>query len=87
MCELGRVDICTEVSIVTLYSMMLHEGHLETTLHVFSFLKSKNNLRLTFDPMEPGVGKSNFVKCDLHEFYSRATKAIPPMPPSPLVRV
>ena len=36
MCELGRIDICTKVSMLSLYSMMPLEGHLETTLHVFS---------------------------------------------------
>ncbi len=87
MCELGRIDICTEVSMLSSYSAMPREGHLEATLHVFSFLKSKSNSRLILDPMEPDVGKSDFVECDWREFYAGATKAIPPMPPNPLVRV
>ena len=61
MCKLGWIDICTEVSMLSLYSAMLREGHLETSLHVFSFLKSRSNLRLIFDPMEPDVGKSDFM--------------------------
>ncbi|KAL7475938.1 hypothetical protein ACHAW6_001835 [Cyclotella cf. meneghiniana] len=84
MYELGRIDICTNVSMLSLYSTMLHEGHLETTLHVFSFLKSKSNLRLIFDPMEPDVRKSDFVECDWREFYAGATKAIPPNASKPL---
>ncbi len=64
MCELGRIDICTKVSMLSSYSAMLCEGHLETTLHVFSFLKSKSNSRLIFDPIKPNVGKSNSVECD-----------------------
>ena len=87
MCELGWIDIRTEVSMLSLYSAMPREGHLETSLHVFSFLKLRSNLRLIFDPMEPDVGKSDFVECDWHEFYARATEAIPPLPPSPLERV
>ena len=87
MCELGRIDICTEVSMLSSYFVMPHEGHLVATLHLFSLLKLKSNLRLIFDPMEPDLGKSDFVECDWCEFYAGATEAIPPMPPSPLVRV
>ncbi len=51
MCELGQIDICTEVSMLSSFSAMPREGHLETTLHVFSFLKLKSNSRLIFDLM------------------------------------
>ena len=78
------INICTEVSLLSSYSAMPREGHLEATLHVFSFLKSKSNSRLILDPMEPDVGKSDFVECDWHEFYAGATKAIPPNAPKPL---
>ena len=36
MCVLGRIDICTEVSMLSSFAAMLHEGHLEVALHVFS---------------------------------------------------
>jgi hypothetical protein len=84
MCELGRIDICTEVSMLSLYSAMPREGHLEAALHVFSYLKSRSNSRLIFDPMEPDVGDSNFVECDWSDFYSGASKALPPNAPKPL---
>ena len=51
MCELGQIDICTEVSMLFSYSAMPHEGHLEAALHVFLYLKSKSNSRLIFDLM------------------------------------
>ncbi len=57
--ELGRINICTEVSILFSYSTMLHDQHLKTALHNFSFLKSKSNLRLIFDKVEPDFGKSD----------------------------
>jgi hypothetical protein len=84
MCELGRIDICTEVSMLSLYSAMPREGHLEAALHVFSYLKSKSNSRLIFDPMEPEVGDSNFVECDWSDFYPGASEALPPNAPKPL---
>eukprot|EP00804_Cyclotella_cryptica_P024391 CCRYP_018575-RA/>CCRYP_018575-RA protein AED:0.15 eAED:0.15 QI:0/0/0/1/0/0/4/0/667 len=84
MCELGRIDICTEVSMLSSYSAMPREGHLEAALHVFSYLKSKSNSRLIFDPMEPDVGGSNFVECDWSNFYPGASEALPPNAPKPL---
>jgi hypothetical protein len=38
MCELGRIDICTEVSMLSSFAVMPREGHLESALHVFSHL-------------------------------------------------
>eukprot|EP00804_Cyclotella_cryptica_P031314 CCRYP_011111-RB/>CCRYP_011111-RB protein AED:0.34 eAED:0.34 QI:0/0/0/1/0.5/0.33/3/0/356 len=87
MCELGRINICTKVSMLSLYSAMLCEGHLKAALHVFSYLKSKSNSRLIFDPMEPEVGGSNFVECDWSNFYPGASEALPPNARSPLERV
>jgi hypothetical protein len=81
MCELGRVDICTEVSMLSSYSAMPCEGHLEAALHVFTYLKSKSNSWLIFDPMEPDVGDSNFVECDRSDFYPGASEALPPNAP------
>eukprot|EP00804_Cyclotella_cryptica_P020242 CCRYP_010924-RA/>CCRYP_010924-RA protein AED:0.27 eAED:0.27 QI:0/0/0/1/1/1/2/0/495 len=84
MCELGRIDICNEVSMLSSCSMMPREGHLEAALHVFSYLKSKSNSRLIFDPIEPDVGKSDFVECDWSDFYPGASEAMPPNALKPL---
>eukprot|EP00804_Cyclotella_cryptica_P006001 CCRYP_000235-RA/>CCRYP_000235-RA protein AED:0.46 eAED:0.46 QI:0/0/0/1/0/0/2/0/84 len=53
-------------------------------LGVFSYLKSKSNSRLIFDPMEPDVEKSNFLECDWSDFYPGASEALPPNAPKPL---
>jgi hypothetical protein len=85
MCELGWIDICTEISMLPSYSTMPREGHLEAALHVFSYLKSKSNSRLIFDPMEPNMGNSNFVECDWSDIYLMgASEALPPEAPKPL---
>eukprot|EP00804_Cyclotella_cryptica_P025701 CCRYP_002900-RA/>CCRYP_002900-RA protein AED:0.28 eAED:0.28 QI:0/0/0/1/1/1/2/0/294 len=34
MCELRWIDICTEVSMLSSFAVMLHKGHLEAALHV-----------------------------------------------------
>jgi hypothetical protein len=36
--ELGRIDIITEVSILSTYLCLPHEGHLESVFHVFAYL-------------------------------------------------
>jgi hypothetical protein len=38
MVELGRMDIATEVSILSSYLACPHKGHLENTLHVMGYL-------------------------------------------------
>ena len=78
MCELERIDICTKVSMISSFSVMSHEGHLETTLNVFSYFKSKSNSRLIFDPKVPDVGNSDFVECDWSDIYAGTQEAIPP---------
>eukprot|EP00804_Cyclotella_cryptica_P003833 CCRYP_018938-RA/>CCRYP_018938-RA protein AED:0.33 eAED:0.33 QI:0/0/0/1/0/0/2/0/299 len=84
MCELGRIDICTEVPMLSSYSVMPREGHLQAALHELSYLKSKSNSGLIFDPMEPDVGGSNFMECDWSNFYPGASEALLPDAPKPL---
>jgi hypothetical protein len=84
MCEHGRINIFTNVSMLSLYSAMPCEGHLEAALHVLSYLKSKSNSRLIFDPMEPNVGDSNFVEYDWSNFYQGVSEAQSSNAPKPL---
>ena len=79
--------MCTEVSMLSSFAVMPSKGHLETALHVFSYLKLRSNSRLIFDPKEPNVGKSDFVECDWSNFYLGAEEALPPNARSPLARV
>ena len=84
MCELGWINICTEVSMLSSYSVMPCEGHLEVALHMFSCLKSMSSSRLIFDPMEHNVGDSNFAECNWPNFYPGVSEALPPNAPKPL---
>ena len=49
-----------------LASMMAlpREGHLKELFHMFSFLKSKYNAYMVFDPTEPDINKSIFTDED-----------------------
>jgi hypothetical protein len=48
--ELGRIDIITEVSMLSSQLFLPHEGHLEAVFHVFSYLGLHHNARVVFDP-------------------------------------
>jgi hypothetical protein len=39
MCEQGRVDINTEISMLASFSVAPRQGHLTAVLHLFAYLK------------------------------------------------
>jgi hypothetical protein len=84
MCELGQIDNCTKVSMLSSFAVVLCKEHPEEALHVFSYMTSKSNSRLIFDLKEPNVGKSKLLNCDWSDFYPGAKKALPPNAPKPL---
>jgi hypothetical protein len=43
MVEIGRIDIATEVSILSSYLAYPREGHLDAALHIMGYLKLKHN--------------------------------------------
>ena len=53
--EIGRIDLCTEVSLLSAYLAAPREGHLIAALNVMSYLGQKHNTRLTFDPTYPEI--------------------------------
>ena len=48
--ELGRVDICLEVSLVSSHLALPREVHLDKLFHTFAYLKWKHRARMVFDP-------------------------------------
>jgi hypothetical protein len=51
--ELGRIDIITEVLMLSTYLCLTREGHLEAVFHVFAYLGLHHNARVVFDPTYP----------------------------------
>ena len=41
MVKIGRIDIATEVSLLSSHLVYTQEGHLESALHVMAYLKKK----------------------------------------------
>ena len=62
--ELGRVDICLEVSLMSSCLALPREGHLEQVLHIFAHLKKYHNTEMVFDPSDPVIGEARFEAKD-----------------------
>ena len=81
MVEIGRVDIATEVSLLSSHLAYPREGHLDAALHIMSYLGNHHNSRLIFDPSYPTIDYSSFPECEWKEFYPGAEEPIPPDAP------
>ena len=87
MVELGRVDICLEVSLMSSHLALPREGHLECLFHIFAYLEKYHNAEMLFHPTEPQIDSSAFQRQDwtysaMSE--SERTEVLPPGIPRPL---
>jgi hypothetical protein len=83
-CEIGHINITTEVSLLSLNLAYLWEGHLDAALHVMGYLRLKYNSQLIFNPTCPNIDNSTFQHYDWEEFYGDIQEAIPTNAPPPL---
>ena len=81
MVELGRIDICTEVSMLAAFSAAPRHGHLAAVFHVYSYLKAHNRSKLVLDPTY--VDHAPHVKHDWSDFYGKVKELVPPDAPPP----
>ena len=87
MVELGRVDLCTEVSMMSSHLCMPRKGHLEQLFHVFGYLKKHHNAEMPFDPSTPDMDMAKFPRQDWSQsIYGDVGEALPPNMPKPLGR-
>ena len=77
MCELGRIDIITEVSMLALHLALPREGNLEAVYHIFGYVRLKHNARMCFDPTYPEVDKSAFMVTALERSGCSLGKHVP----------
>ena len=83
MCEIGRIDIALEVSMMSSHNAYPREGHFETVLHMMGYLKKKHNSRLAMDPNYPGIDEESFRPRDWSQQYGDIKEAIPINAPAP----
>jgi hypothetical protein len=79
--ELGRIDIITEVSMLSTFLCMSREGHLGVVYHLFAYLSLHHNARVVFDPTYHDVDMCAFIKTDWKPMYGDVKEAIPPNAP------
>ena len=81
--ELGRGDICVEVSMLASCMAMPRQGHLEQLFHMFAYLKAKHNAEMVFDPSEPEIDESLFEKQEWgNTVYGECSEDLPPDAPA-----
>ena len=87
ICELGRIDICLEVSMMSSCVALSREGHLEMLYRIFAHLKKYHNTEMVFDPSKPIINKNDFERKDwsCSEFSSEIKKEreLHPRTPTP----
>ena len=84
--ELGRVDICLEVSILSSHLALPREGHMQQVLQVFSYLRKYHNAELVYDPSDPVINVADFERRDwtASEFgHIDGKEELPPNMPEP----
>lgn len=84
--ELGRVDILTEVAMLSSYQASPREGHLNDALHIVAFLKKRPKLTIYFNPELPKLDYNIFNNTDpemFREQYRDAKEELPPRMPKP----
>ncbi len=84
MVELGRLDIATEISLLSSHLAYPCVGHLEIALHVMGYLKQKHYTQLAFDPTYPTIDMASFPQYNWTKFYGDVEEAIPFDMPIPL---
>ena len=77
MIELGRINIITEVSLLSSHVALPREGHIDAAVHAMAHVGQKYNSRLVYDPLYPEIDYSVFKKCVWSEFYRDAKESIP----------
>jgi hypothetical protein len=83
-CELGRIDILTEVSMLSSHNALPREGHLEAVLDIFAYLKKHQSAAIVFDDDLPIIDERRFKQVDWSDIYRNVEEALPPNMPAPL---
>ena len=79
--ELGRIDICTEVSMLASFCAAPRTGHLDAVMHMFAYLATHKRSHIVFDPA--CVQHQERPKPNWSDFYQDAREEVPPDAPAP----
>ena len=84
MIEIGRIDILTEVSLLSSHQAAPREGHLEACYHIFAYLRKNKHMALVMHPSRVNMREDRFKVADWVDFYGDETEEIPYDAPTPL---
>jgi hypothetical protein len=81
--ELGRINICAEVSMLAAFTVAPRVGHFSAMIHIFAFLNQHPRCRLVFDAsyVEEVLPTGD---TDWSEFYPNAREELPSNAPKPM---
>ena len=94
ICEIGRIDILTDTSLLSTYLSFPQVGHLHQALHIFKYLKYHKRSKCVFNPTyvdinddhlpqeERSATKAKYMK----ELYPDAVEDNPTNAPSSKVK-
>ncbi|CAJ1930147.1 unnamed protein product [Cylindrotheca closterium] len=82
--ELGRLDVCAEVSMMSLYNAMPCVGHFHAVLRLFGYLETHPSCEIVMDSAYMAL--TDIPKSEWHEFYPWAKEVLPPDMPEALGR-
>ena len=81
--ELGKVDICLEVSLMSSHFALPREGHLYKLFHIFAYLNWKHRTRMVFDPTYFSIDNDDLPRHNWEKNYDKVKEVIPTNAPSP----
>ena len=84
--ELGRVDVCLEVSMMSSHLSLPRKGHMEQVIQIFRYLKKYHNAELVFDASNSTINEQDFETKDWSssEFgHVEGREELPPNMPEP----
>jgi len=84
--ELGCIDICHAVTLMSRFNSLPRKGHLQAVLRIYAYLKQHRQSKLVFDAELPDLADIEFIQHDWHEFYPDAQEEIADDAPPPLGR-
>ena len=82
--EMGQLDFCCEVSMMSYCVAIPREVHFQQLYHMFSYLNLHHNAILVLYLTYPGISHNDFERRYWKEFYRDLSEPIPPNSPSPL---
>ena len=84
--ELGRLDIYTEVALLSQHLALPRVGHLDAVYHIFAYLSKHETSRIIFDSTDQVPIDPTYHRPDWSAFYENLEEELPAKMPEPLGR-